>query len=93
MAVRPFRKRYISFTVDGNLSRKEMIRHLNRMGKEIGAKITLTVFEGDRGIVLVEHIHKDAAIDAMNSYPLLKIRTIRTSGTIKKAKRSLEGIS
>jgi len=89
MPVRDFRKRYISFVIDGNLTRKEMIRHLNRIGKEKGIALNLTVFEGNRGIVLVKHTEKDAAIEAMSSYEGLSIRTVKTSGTIKKAKASL----
>ena len=92
MPVREFRKRYISFTIDGNLTRKDMIRHLNRLGKEAGITLNLTVFEGDRGIVLVRHTEQNRAIEAMNSYEKLPIKTIRTSGTIKKAKASLSSL-
>ena len=89
MAVRNFRKRYISFRIDRELNRKQMIMHLNRIGRNAGIELRLTVFEGDRGIVLVSHREKDRAIDAMNSYSDLKIMTVKTSGTIKKAKASL----
>ena len=91
MGVRDFRKRYISFIVEppGVRDRKSMIQHLNRIGRQAGIRLTLTVFEDNRGIVLVKHTEQKAAIQAMNSYPDLKIRTIRTSGTIKKAKASL----
>ncbi len=89
MPVRDFRKRYIAFRIDGNLTRKEMIRHLNRIGRDMDIRLNLTVFEGNRGIVLVKHTEKDRVIEAMNSYRDLKITTVRTSGTIKKAKASL----
>lgn len=89
MAVRGFRKRYISFEIEGELSRKQMIAHLNRIGKRNNIEIRLTVFDGKKGIVLVSHLDKERTIEAMNSYPELKIRTIKTSGTIKKAKASL----
>ncbi len=90
MAVRDFRKRYIAFLTEDTMSRKEMIYHLNRIGKEIGVRITLTVFEGDRGIVLVKHTEQKKTIDALNRYEKASIRTLKTSGTIKKAKMALD---
>ena len=89
MAVRGFRKRYISFVIDRGLTRKEMITHLNRIGRRNGMNLRLTVFDGKKGIVLVSHLDKERAIEALNSYTELNIRTIKTSGTIKKAKASL----
>ncbi len=89
MAVKGFRNRYITFRIDGELERREMIKHLNRIGRNIGVRLNLTVFEGNMGIVRVEHKEQKAAIDGMNSYTGLKIRTVKTSGTIKKAKSYL----
>ena len=92
VAVRNFRKRYIVFRVHGKrLTRKEIISLINRRGREYGVRITLTVFEGDRGIVLVSHLLKDRAIEAMNfESDGISVETIKTSGTIKKAKKIME---
>lgn len=89
MAVSEFRKRYIVFRIHSprELSRKEMIGIINRRGRIHRVRITLTVFEGDRGIVLVSHRDKEKAIKAMNFEDEgLKVETVKTSGTIKKAK-------
>ncbi len=92
MAVRNFRKRYIVFRVHGRgaLPRKEMIDIINRRGRIHRVRMKLTVFKGNRGIILVSHTDKEKAIEAMNFEDSgLKIETIRTSGTIKKAKNSM----
>ena len=89
MAVRGFRNRYIAFRIEDNLERREMIKHINRIGREISIRLNLTVFEGNKGIVRVEHKEQQAAIDAMNSCSAIKIHTLKTSGTIKKAKSYL----
>ena len=92
MAVSDFRKRYIVFKVSGSpLSRKEMIAIINRMGRMHGVRMNLTVFQGNRGIILVSHRDKEKAVKAMNFDDKgLKVETVKTSGTIKKAKKWME---
>jgi len=95
------RKRYIAFTVDADrsLRRHEMIRGINQvippgMNKE---DVRLTVFTQDAGIVLCPHIKKEEMIKALNSIKHIagtraEVRTVITSGTIKKAKEKLEKV-
>jgi len=94
VAVRNFRKRYIVFQVEGKeLTRKEIIKLINLRGREYRVRITLTVFNGNKGIVLVSHLLKDRAIEAMNfEVNGIKVRTVKTSGTIKKAKKIMESL-
>ena len=87
-----FRKRYIAFAVESGtpLSRREMVAVLNELGRKNGIRLRLTVFEDNRGIVLVSHTEKERALEVLNgSVRELKLRTIKTSGTIKKAKSFL----
>ncbi len=94
MAVRNFRKRYIVFRVHSSraLTRKDMIAVINRRGRMHGMRMKLTVFESDRGIILVSHRDKEKAVKAMNFEDNgLKVETVKTSGTIKKAKMWMEG--
>lgn len=92
MAVRNFRKRYIVFVVRGRrIGRKKMIEIINRKGREYGVRMTLTVFEDNFGIILVSHLLKERAIKAMNfEDDGMVIKTLKTSGTIKKAKKIMK---
>jgi len=96
MVVDDDRQRYISFIIKGaETDRKGMI---NAIREEFSRKEYeeiepwLTVFEGDRGIVRCKHIYKNRAVEIMNNIEIDngKLKTIITSGTIKKAKKALK---
>lgn len=90
------RERYISFIIEGaKTDRKEMINAIrSEFSKEEYDEIQpwLTIFEGDRGIVRCSHTGKERAIEVMNDIEIKdgKVKTIVTSGTIKKAKKALK---
>jgi len=90
------RQRYISFIIEGaETDRKGMIKAIrDEFSREEYEEIEpwLTVFEGDRGIVRCNHIGKKRAVEVMNKIEVDngKVRTIITSGTIKKAKKALK---
>lgn len=89
------RQRYIAFIIEnGRTDRRRMINALrkNFNHKEYDEiSPWLTVFTGDKGIVRCNHYGKDRALKILNSISVGggKIRTITTSGTIKKAKERL----
>lgn len=90
VAVRTFRKRYIVFKTSRWMSRRQVIELINRRGAIHHIKLKLTVFEGNKGIVLVPHFLKEKAIKAMNfEEDGISVKTIKTSGTIKKAKKTM----
>lgn len=93
------RKRYIAFKVDASweISRKEFIAALRRNIKDKNqwerVMPWLTVFENNQGILRCVHTAKDEAVQILNSIEYLgkerkkvKVETLGTSGTIKKAK-------
>ncbi|MEF8835025.1 MAG: hypothetical protein V5A76_02605 [Candidatus Thermoplasmatota archaeon] len=96
MVVGDDRQRYISFVIEGaKTDRKGMINAIrSAFSKEEYDEIQpwLTVFEGDRGIVRCAHTGKERAVEVMNDMDIGKgnVKTIITSGTIKKAKKALK---
>lgn len=89
------KQRYIAFVIEGaSTDRKGMIDKIRdnfsyQEYQEI--KPWLTVFTGDKGIVKCNHDKKERAVEILNSIKIGdgKLKTITTSGTIKKAKERL----
>jgi len=96
MVVGDDRQRYISFIIEGDKTdRRSMINTIrSEFSKEEYEKIEpwLTLFKGDKGIVRCNHTGKERAIEILNEIEICsgKVKTITTSGTIKKAKRALK---
>jgi len=104
MGVREIRKRYIAFSIDAprNIERWELIGALQNGAMEMGmagegqARPWLTVYKDNRGIMRCAHVDKEKAIELLQSVTEIgeaktpvKIETIVTSGTIRKAKESI----
>lgn len=105
MAVKEYRRRYIVFEIDAprKVERWEFIKSLERhasimeMDTEKGGRPWLTSFHDNRGILRCSHTDKEQVIQLLNeitevgenSELKVTVRTIKTSGTIKKAKTSL----
>ncbi len=89
------RQRYVAFMIEGGeTDRRGMIEAIRDefSRKEYDEiKPWLTVFEEDRGIVRCKHTGKKRAIEILNEIEVGggKVKTIKTSGTIKKAKKVL----
>ena len=88
------RQRYILFSVNGNASRTDIIHALNGFyQKKFGDTEVpwLTVYTGKYGIVKCKHVQKEKIINLMNSIQGLafNLKTIKTSGTIKKLKKEI----
>lgn len=89
------RRRYIAFTVENDRRiSKEEIKHmifqsLRRKCSNISlVKPKLIWFEDNKGILRCTHSSKEETINALNSPSSgIHVRTIKTSGTIKGAKR------
>ncbi|MFW5952707.1 MAG: hypothetical protein ACOCSJ_00940 [Candidatus Natronoplasma sp.] len=96
MVVGEDRQRYISFIIaGGKTDRKGMINAIrSAFSREEYEEIEpwLTVFEGDRGIVRCDHTGKERSVEILNEIEIDngKVKTIITSGTIKKAKKALK---
>ncbi len=96
MAVEGKRKRYISFFIEGgSTDRRGMISAIRRnFSREEYEEIQpwLTVFTGEEGIIRCDHRYKERTVDVLNGMKVGggKVRTLITSGTIKKAKKRLE---
>ncbi len=96
MVVGDDRQRYIAFVIEGGKTdRGNMIgaiRHEFSKDEYENIKPWLTVFEGDRGIIRCKHTGKEKALNILNKMQVGggKVKTIMTSGTIKKAKRRLD---
>ena len=87
--------RYIAFRIDSGttISRRDFVGALlsGGRGTPIEDKFKLTVFERGLGIVKVPHRLKDDAIALLASIDSVRgqrceIKTLRTSGTIRKLK-------
>ncbi len=96
MVVGDDRQRYIAFVIKGaKTDRRGMIDAIRgQFSREEYDAIEpwLTVFEGDRGIVRCNHTGKDKAIEILNRIEISggEVRTVVTSGSIKKAKKVLK---
>ena len=80
------RKRYILFTHDSNVSRKQINNFFNSYFKELKGKIKskLVKYNSNNGIILVDHKLSQLAREIMNQNGReMGIKTIRTSGTLK----------
>lgn len=98
------RKRYIAFqiTASRTISRNELIYEIRDKEKsneyQEGIKPWLTVFENNEGILRCAHTKKDEAMRLLASIKSIgrekvpvKVITLGTSGTIKRAKRRYLG--
>jgi len=88
------RKRYILFSVEGEATRADVIHAINNAyRKRYDDDVPwLTVYENGYGIVRCMHRRKDDVVDTLNSLGANKkfsVRTICTSGTIKKLKEKI----
>jgi RNase P/RNase MRP subunit POP5 len=99
------RKRYIAFSVEAprDISRKEFITAIrkNAQGQDKWEKMEpwLTVFENNKGILRCRHTGCEEAIFLLTSIESIgkedvkiKVKTLGTSGTIKKAKSRYLGL-
>ncbi len=104
MPPREFRKRYVAFVIEAprNIERWEMISALQKMATAMNMlsegerRPWLTTFRDNRGILRCVHTDKERAIELLTNITELgeeqmkvEITTIKTSGTIKKAKASI----
>ena len=89
------KQRYIAFVIEGSSTdRKDMINKIrNNFSYDEYQEVSpwLTVFTGDKGIVRCNHDKKEKAVKILNSIKIGdgEVKTITTSGTIKKAKKRL----
>jgi RNase P/RNase MRP subunit POP5 len=103
--VSEFRRRYILFEVEAprNVERWELIKAIQRKASQLGldhyeeGRPWLTAFQENRGILRCSHTDKDKAIELLTSITevgddgelKVEVRTLKTSGTIKKVKESM----
>ena len=104
MGASEYRRRYIVFTIDAprNIERWELIKEFQRRASQLGLdqreeRPWLTAFQDNRGILRCCHTDKDTAIEMITGITevgeerlQVKIETLTTSGTIKKAKTKLD---
>jgi RNase P/RNase MRP subunit POP5 len=99
-APRRERRRYVGFRVavdDGPApDRKAMVEAMDRASRAAGlpGRRRLTVFTGDLGIAVCEHLELETMLRAMGSIDEVgglpaRVETLVTSGTIKKVKAHL----
>ena len=101
MPANGFRKRYVVFQIEAprTIQRWELIAalqdHAERMGMNSEGKQRpwLTAFQDNRGILRCAHTDKEKTIELLTSITEagedrtpVEIKTLKTSGTIKKAK-------
>lgn len=102
MGVKEFRRRYILFEVEAPraVERWELIKALQKKASQMGldhhsdGRPWLTAFNDNRGILRCSHTDRDKAIELLSSITAVgendelkvEVRTIKTSGTIKKVK-------
>jgi RNase P/RNase MRP subunit POP5 len=87
------RHRYIVFQIDGSNGSPRMVieRLIHRLRGNIRT-ISLIEMKKYYGIVHVFHFELESARGAMNTtFENVKIRTIATSGTLRKAREILQG--
>ena len=83
------RKRYILFSHSGYNSKKDIDKFIKSEIDTLGGKIKskLIKFDSKEGIIRVDHNLLIKVRDIMNKKESLKIKTIRTSGTLKALKK------
>lgn len=93
------RWRYIAFDIEGGtiFARNDFLDSLMRFsrGTPLQNSFRITVFENNFGILKVPHLLKDEAIRVLSSVDAVhqvqcKVRTLKTSGTIKTLKDKYE---
>jgi RNase P/RNase MRP subunit POP5 len=92
------RTRYMVFEIEpGGFTRRDFIRALNSASDAMGLRPSprLTVFDGRMGILKLTHTRQDDVRDLLPSITevagmQVKVRSVRTSGTLRKAKEYLE---
>ena len=104
MGVKEFRHRYIVFEIEAPraIERWELIKEFQRMASRMGLDQSeeirpwLTAFQDNRGILRCNHNDRDKAVELLISVNevgeerlKVSIKTVTTSGTIRKAKESL----
>ncbi len=95
MAVRNYRNRYVGFVIQGGkTTRRKMISAIrSSFDKDEYHRISpwLTVFDGEKGIVRCQHHGNDRVVEVLNKIEVEggKVKTVVTSGTIKKVKDRL----
>ena len=79
------RKRYILFSHSGENSKKDIQNFIKNEIFALGGKIKckLIKFDLKKGIIRVDHTLLTKVRDVMNKNDSLKIKTIKTSGTLK----------
>jgi len=87
------RQRYILFSVQGDATRRDVIRAINnayRALRDDGEAPWLTVYTGSLGIVRCRHTRKEETIRLLNgTINDFTLSTLRTSGCIKKLKQTV----
>jgi RNase P/RNase MRP subunit POP5 len=87
------RQRYILFSVQGDASRRDVIRAINEAYRSIdadGDAPWLTVYTGSYGIVRCSHTKKEETIRLLNGISNdFSLSTVQTSGTIKTLKQQI----
>ena len=83
------RKRYILFTHSGHNSKNEIQNFIKNEIRTLGGKVKckLIKFDLKKGIIRVDHTLLTKVRDIMNNTKALKIKTIRTSGTLKSLQK------
>ena len=87
------RQRYILFSVEGEATRRDLIRAINDAYQAVhaeGEAPWLTVYTGRMGIVRCRHTMKDETIQLLNDITGdFSVTTLQTSGTIKTLKEQI----
>ncbi len=86
------RQRYVLFAVQGDATRRDLIRAINdaSRGRTDGEVPWLTVYTGSTGIVRCRHTKKEETIRLLNDISAdFSVTTLQTSGTIKTLKQQI----
>ena len=104
MAVKEYRHRYRVFEIDSPraIERWELIKEFQRMASRMGLDQSdeirpwLTAFKDNRGILRCTHHDREKAMELLKGITevgeerlKVSIKTVTTSGTIRKAKESM----
>lgn len=96
---RRLRKRYIAFEVvsEEKIDRKELIAAIHNCSKKLTQRnrLSLMLFQKNKGVVRCQHTLKEETLRLLNSInniggKKVQLRTVGTSGTIRKAKKYLD---